>query len=529
MQIRYVFSAEQQAPRARMAAALLPVLAEYTPLKAELSSARHHAVNPVLYALMSKPLLQPQVQIFHADPASFHYHPLQWNILLDPPLEADLPACDEIWAFSAAAVHHWQSRFPELPVELMPVCVSPESLQTQAEVPVELDAPLVLFASLEVQDTPRLTHLLKSYIQAFQGRSDLCLALHLEADSDSDAEDTLLTLLLALCDELGCEAESLNLSTWIGPLEAGAYLAMLNRAQVLLAPSEPLQALEALALGRQVVGFELQNLRLQSKWGAEELQQALEQAAASQAPSADWLAAFSPTTTALAMVQRLNWLAEHIDFAAREAAWQAEQAQARQGRKQKYSLFHSDYNEDEIKARRQWHLRYARFFEGCPGDVLDIGCGSGIFLELMRELGLPAYGLDPDPDMVAVCQDLGLEALAGDERRLSEFQPGALGGIHASHIIEHVDGERAIAMIEQARRVLRPGGLLVIRTPNWRNQAVRHEGFWLDITHIRPYPLPLLKQVLEDAGLVVEQAAFEEFGWQDTYISARQPGGSDVH
>jgi SAM-dependent methyltransferase len=123
---------------------------------------------------------------------------------------------------------------------------------------------------------------------------------------------------------------------------------------------------------------------------------------------------------------------------------------SREGRKQKYSLFHSDYQSDELKARRAWHERYAAYFMTAPGEVVDIGSGSGIFLEILRDAQVPAFGVDPDSDMVDVCRELGLQALPGDERLLADCGENSLGGIHASHIIEHIDGSRAIAMIENA-------------------------------------------------------------------------------
>lgn len=522
MSVRYLIAPDTPRAQDRLAAALLAPLAdtsaETLTLKLEYSQPAQTEVPTAHYALRQRLLLQPRIQLWSAPPAGYRPHPLQWNILWAPPLTASTPECDEIWVHSPAEQAHWQAQHPERSVTLLPAAAAAPVWPEANALPVEISESRVVLAASADRDPERLAQLLSHYLKACGADSDSVLVLHLSGEGEADAETLLLNQLEACCAEQQLALDSLNIASWIGPLESAAYLACLQRAQVLLNPATPAEAHEARAAGKAVLGFDFASNSPQP-WQAEDLLAALQAPATTQAPD------LQPLSQAIA--QRLHSLLHSIDFDAREAHWRAEQARQAEeaGRKQKYSLFHSDYNSQEMESRRQWHLRYARLFQAAPGDVLDIGCGSGIFLELMRELKLPACGIDPDPDMVRVCRELGLEALHGDERLLQDFQPQSLGGIHASHIIEHIDGDRAIALVENARQVLRPGGLLVIRTPNWRNAAVRHEGFWLDITHVRPYPLPLLQQVLEDAGFEIAQAGFEEFGWNDTYLVARQPGG----
>ncbi|HEY9843365.1 MAG: class I SAM-dependent methyltransferase [Candidatus Sericytochromatia bacterium] len=520
MQVRYVFDPDLQHARARLALSLVPLLAQQLELKAEPAGGSLPEAWKSLYPHLSRPMLQPRVQIFAAG-AGFVAHPLQWNVLLEPDAKGALDSgVDEFWVFSleraealtAAGVVREQIR-------ILPPAVG-ELQADPAAAPMELNEPGVIFCSLPWAAQDRLAAVLRACIPACHG--DVTLALHLEPPTvaHDEIESRLMDLVETIAGETGTDLETLNLETWIGPLEAAGYLALLQRCKLLLAPDGTLQAFEALSLGKQVLGLENRELELSGALTPESLQAALDR------PRDALEAAAARERLVAAICSELERIEAEVDFSAREAAWQQDQEHARQGRKQKYSLFHSDYQEPEMQARRQWHLRYARYFEGAPGDVLDIGCGSGIFLEIARELGLPACGVDPDPDMVDVCRELGLQALAGDERLLEQWQLESLGGIHASHVIEHVDGSRAISLIENAFRTLRPGGRLVVRTPNWRNETVRHEGFWLDITHIRPYPLPLLKQVFEDAGFTIDQMGYEEFGWSDTYIVGRKPGGT---
>lgn len=523
MQVRYLFNPDLSQVRSRLAARLLPGLAEQLELKAECSGPRSELNTDwrTFYPLLSRPLLQPRFQIVHAWPAGYTYHPLQWNILLDPPRDSKDLEADEIWVFSEEAALFWRNKI-SLPVTLLPLNIEINDLQTEADLPLELEEPQIVLASLDWQSQEQLKELLKAFLLAFNGNANVGLALHLnKSETQESDEEELLALVLKIAAELNCDPEQLNMGTWIGPLERSAYLALLHRADVLLMPSDEHAALEALALGKNVWAFALQSQGLTADTSPESLRESLR-----SSPEALLASEFRPEGTIQAMIQRMKILEQEVDFARRDKNWQAKQEQHQQaGRKQQYSLFHSDYNDQEMQARRQWHQRYARYFETSPGDVLDIGCGSGIFLEIMRDLGTPAFGLDPDPDMVTVCQNLGLQAISGDERLLSTFQSESLGGIHASHVIEHIDGDRAIAFVEGAKLALRPGGCLVIRTPNWRNESVRHEGFWLDITHIRPYPLALLKQVLEDVGFDILDAGFEDFGWNDTFIVGKKLSG----
>lgn len=183
---------------------------------------------------------------------------------------------------------------------------------------------------------------------------------------------------------------------------------------------------------------------------------------------------------------------------------------------QKYSLYHVDGREEAMK---QWEAPYANLFRGCQ-RVLDVGCGPGFFLELLGERGIPAEGLDCDPEMAAYCQEKGFKAIVADARQL-EMLNGIYDGIHAGHVIEHMHGPEAVRFLEECTRLLRAGGLLVIRTPNWENATVREGGFWLDYTHVRPYPLPLLQRIFLDLGFEILGSGREETGWNDLYIVGR--------
>lgn len=148
--------------------------------------------------------------------------------------------------------------------------------------------------------------------------------------------------------------------------------------------------------------------------------------------------------------------------------------------------------------------------------VLDVGCGDGLFLKILAENGIQGVGIDLDPVKVAECRAQGLTADLSDLREL-ENRGATFGGIWASHIIEHIEPRAAIEFLMTAYRILRPGGRLVIVTPNVGFAPVI-ENFWLDLTHVRPYPRVLLAAMCEAIGFSVIGQASDLGGMKDTYV-----------
>ena len=181
---------------------------------------------------------------------------------------------------------------------------------------------------------------------------------------------------------------------------------------------------------------------------------------------------------------------------------------------QKYSLFHGT-DEQRLKA---WHTPYADMFAH-RAPVLDIGCGPGYFADLLRDRATACLGLDIDPEMVRASRERGHEAREGDDKSVADL-PGSFGGIHVSHVIEHLWGDDAVRLLEVCAAKLAPDGILVIRTPNWGNRHVRRHVFWLDHTHKRPYPRELLSKLLTDIGLHVFSTGAEPYGLNDLYVVA---------
>ena len=132
--------------------------------------------------------------------------------------------------------------------------------------------------------------------------------------------------------------------------------------------------------------------------------------------------------------------------------------------------------------------------------VLDIGCGRGIVLDLLKEIGVDAEGIDIMPDAVAYCRAKGHQVQVAEANAFLSAKTAAYDGIFCSHVIEHLDVPDAERLLELGFRAMRPGGILVVVTPNPVDIEIIGEVFWLDRTHRRPYPGELLRSMLGEVG-----------------------------
>lgn len=159
---------------------------------------------------------------------------------------------------------------------------------------------------------------------------------------------------------------------------------------------------------------------------------------------------------------------------------------------------------DEIKGRVAVYLPHVhRAGAGSTtSPVIDLGCGRGEWLELLTEHHLVARGVDDSEESVKRCRARGLDVVQADAvEYLRSLPDGSVGAVTAMHVVEHLDFPVMCELIENAARVLNPGGVLIIETPNPRNVLVASNTFYLDPTHLHPLPSALLKFVVEKSGL----------------------------
>jgi SAM-dependent methyltransferase len=135
------------------------------------------------------------------------------------------------------------------------------------------------------------------------------------------------------------------------------------------------------------------------------------------------------------------------------------------------------------------------------GDVIDIGCGRGEWLELLRELGIPARGFDLNRIAVAECRERGLDVHLGDALHILAALPeNGCSALTAFHIIEHVPFEALVTLLDHSLRALKRGGLVLLETPNPGNLIVAAERFYFDPTHRNPLPSELMSYLLKARG-----------------------------
>jgi O-antigen chain-terminating methyltransferase len=165
-----------------------------------------------------------------------------------------------------------------------------------------------------------------------------------------------------------------------------------------------------------------------------------------------------------------------------------------------YGRFAERFRGPEEYVKKNIEFYRDRFQQHAP--VLDIGCGRGEFLEMMREAGVEASGIDLSEESVAMCRGKGLAVEKADLfAYLTDLPNESLGGVFCAQVVEHLPPESLPDMIRLAAAKLQRGGLLAIETPNPECLAIFASHFYLDPTHTRPVPHPLAAFYMEEFGL----------------------------
>jgi SAM-dependent methyltransferase len=159
---------------------------------------------------------------------------------------------------------------------------------------------------------------------------------------------------------------------------------------------------------------------------------------------------------------------------------------------------------ESVKERQRVYVDDLR--DAAP--VLDVGCGRGELLALLRDEGVEARGVDPDGDMVAFARGEGLDVEQADAVScLDSLDDGSLGGIFMGQVVEHLPAPMLVRTLELAARKLRPGGVLVAETINPLSPlALRN--YFADLTHAQPLVPDTLVLLARQAGFVSVETRF---------------------
>jgi O-antigen chain-terminating methyltransferase len=222
----------------------------------------------------------------------------------------------------------------------------------------------------------------------------------------------------------------------------------------------------------------------------------------------------------LALRDRIEALSEEVrglreGLAAAHPSAEAAAAAVRSAEDSAYTAFENRFR----GSREELRLRQADYVELLRGHapVLDLGCGRGELLELLRSAGIAARGVEGNAHAVRECRAKGLDVAEGDLVAFLERQAsGAVGAVFAAQVAEHLEPGRLAALLAAAHRALAKDGLLVLETVNVASALAFHDVFIRDLTHERPLHPETLRFMAAAAG------------FSDARIELRSPVPDDV-
>jgi SAM-dependent methyltransferase len=222
----------------------------------------------------------------------------------------------------------------------------------------------------------------------------------------------------------------------------------------------------------------------------------------------------------LALRDRVEAVSEQVralreGLAAGPPAPETARAAARAAEDSVYTAFENRFrgSREELRARQQGYLALLRGH----APVLDLGCGRGELLELLRGAGIEARGVEGNASAVSECRAKGLDVIAGDLVEFLERQsPEALGAVFAAQVAEHLEPARLQALFAAAHRALRRDGPLVLETVNASSALAFFDVYIRDLTHVRPLHPETLRFMAAAAG------------FSDARIELRSPVSEDV-
>jgi O-antigen chain-terminating methyltransferase len=151
---------------------------------------------------------------------------------------------------------------------------------------------------------------------------------------------------------------------------------------------------------------------------------------------------------------------------------------------------------DDVRERQRPYVDRLRGH----APVLDLGCGRGELLALLRDAGIEARGADANADMVAFARAEGLDvAHATAHDALGACEDESLGAVTALQLLEHLPPPDLVALLDLAHAKLRPGGLLIAETIDPSSLAALR-NYYADLTHAQPLVPETLELLVRGAG-----------------------------
>jgi O-antigen chain-terminating methyltransferase len=239
----------------------------------------------------------------------------------------------------------------------------------------------------------------------------------------------------------------------------------------------------------------------------------------------------------LAMLERLTVF---LDGATRQpsAGGGSSTLSQLQSVEQQYASFEEVFRGErgQIKLRVAHYLAALAAAGIAPGSgevVLDLGSGRGEWLEVLAEHGYSGRGVDLNRGMLEESEKRGHEVVEADVLNYLKAQDGdSVAAITSMHLVEHIPHPVLIQLLDEALRVLRPGGVLILETPNPENVLVGSCRFYMDPTHLNPIPPLLLQWTVQARGFeraVIERLSEHRGDPEVVPVSETVPGAAQIN
>jgi len=190
---------------------------------------------------------------------------------------------------------------------------------------------------------------------------------------------------------------------------------------------------------------------------------------------------------------------------------------------------------EDIKERQKTYLPIIKEAQVGTEEkpILDIGSGRGEWLELLKEEGRIARGVDINNAMITKCHDMGLEVYHEDLfDYLFKTPDKSVGSVTGFHIVEHLSFDDLIKLLDETVRILHPGGFAIFETPNPQNLIVGACNFYADPTHRNPVHPDTLTFLLEARGFVKVQMEYwnkQQIDLESNEGHTNVIAGTDIH
>jgi 2-polyprenyl-3-methyl-5-hydroxy-6-metoxy-1,4-benzoquinol methylase len=197
-------------------------------------------------------------------------------------------------------------------------------------------------------------------------------------------------------------------------------------------------------------------------------------------------------------IENRVWLADILDKRISQSMKTTYESSDWQNSRINYFAFEERFrgSRADIEGRQSAFLPY---FAGCK-NVLDIGCGRGEFLELLREHEISGHGIDIDEDMVNFCRSDGLDVERIDAvSHLDKLEEKSLDGIFMDQVVEHVEPEYLMRMLDLCYRKLTVGSTIIVETVNPLS-FFSFANFYIDMSHKRPLHPETMRFLMNVAG-----------------------------